>query len=100
MLFLMNSPFIIDSAKKLAARIDGETIAEPKASARRYELVFARHADEAEMAIVAAFLEAEDEPCRRREGRANFAHRALRAIAAGEQRVLLCELVGAEEREE
>lgn len=61
MLFLMNSPFIVDSAKQLAARIDAEKSPEEKVR-KAYELVFARQPTKEETVLVAAYLQAEDVP--------------------------------------
>jgi hypothetical protein len=59
MLFLMNSPFMVESAKKLAARIDAEKTPADKVR-KAYELAFARSPTENELTIVVAFLTAEE----------------------------------------
>ncbi len=61
MLFLMNSPLMIENAKKLAARIDGEQTPEAKVR-KAYELVFARPPTQQETALVTTFLTVADVP--------------------------------------
>ncbi|MCS6977480.1 MAG: PSD1 and planctomycete cytochrome C domain-containing protein [Gemmatales bacterium] len=58
-LFLMNSPFVIERARKLAARLDAEELTEPRLRIRRlYHLVYGRDPRSEEVDKALAFLEA------------------------------------------
>ncbi|HZZ72690.1 MAG TPA: DUF1553 domain-containing protein, partial [Pirellulales bacterium] len=59
MLFLMNSPFMIDNARRVAARLND--LKEPAAQIRRaFELTLVREPTAAELNLVGKFLAAED----------------------------------------
>ncbi len=60
MLFLMNSPFMIDNAKAIAVRLDAAASPEDKVR-RAYELIFARPPSNEELTLVTSYLSAEDE---------------------------------------
>lgn len=67
-LFLMNSPFAIEQARKLAARDDVRAIAGAKARAARiYELAAQRRATQDELAAAASFIETQREAALNRE---------------------------------
>jgi hypothetical protein len=59
MLFLMNSPFMVERAKQLAARLEAVPSAEERVQ-RAIEIVYARQASEREIALGAKFLSADD----------------------------------------
>jgi mono/diheme cytochrome c family protein len=59
MLFLMNSPFMVERAKQLAARLEELTSAEQRVQ-RAIEIVYARPATEMEITLGAKFLSAMD----------------------------------------
>ena len=61
-LYLMNSPFVNDQARHLAARTDLAVLPEPSDKIiRLYEIVLARRPTDAELQLGMAFLDAEQE---------------------------------------
>lgn len=67
-LFLMNSPFAIEQARKLAAREDVKSVADPQArAARMYELAVQRRATRDELTAAENFIETQREAALNRE---------------------------------
>ena len=61
-LFVLNSPFVIETAKALAARVQKEAASNPDRVQRVFALAYGRPASAEESQIFAAFLQGQDTP--------------------------------------
>ena len=59
-LFVLNSPFVIETAKALAARVQKEASNDPERVQRAFALAYGRPASAEEMQIFVAFLQGKD----------------------------------------
>ena len=84
-LFVLNSPFVVESAKALAARVQKDAAADPERVTRLFALAVGRPATTEESAVALDFLKATDPPADQANVRLSRWERLCQAVLAGNE---------------
>jgi cytochrome c553 len=84
-LFVMNSPFVVELANALAARVQAESAADPARVDRAFQLAYGRPAADEELHAAMAFLAGQDSPAEQSANRLTRWERLAQVLLAGNE---------------